>query len=176
TSRPSMLRGAPTTPWRRRARRPECTRRRRTGACTMPAGSRSRRRASCRRSLHRLLHPDLVAGIGDEPSGTRCGSVVVVSVLVVAILVAVAVIAMLAVMTVPVLVLLTPAVHAEARLILGGPHEIHRPVAGVVLVTVLAPVLGVTGRHVQVDRLHQHRLGHDDRRGEHRVGGDDRWR
>src|SRR5205085_11407701 len=72
--------------------------------------------------------------------------------------------------------LLTPAVHAEARLILGGPHEIHRPVAGVVLVTVLAPVLGVTGRHVQVDRLHQHRLGHDDRRGEHWLGVDDRWR
>src|SRR5436190_9790806 len=112
-----MLRGAPTTPSRRRARRPECTRKRRTGACTVPTGSRSRRRASCRRSLHRHLHPDLVARIGDKPSGISNGSVVVVSVPVVAILVAVAVIAMLAVMTVPVLVLvlLAPAVHAEAR-------------------------------------------------------------
>src|SRR5215469_9022700 len=53
-------------------------------------------------------------------------------------------------------------------LIFGGPHEIHRPVAGVVLVTVLAPVLRMSRRHVQVDRLnrrstvdHWCRLNHD---------------
>src|SRR5256885_13105671 len=52
-----------------------------------------------------------------------------------------------------------------AGFVLRGAHEIHRPVAGVVLVAVLAPVLGMARRHVQIDRLHRHRLSdHQDRK------------
>src|SRR5215471_20914552 len=42
-------------------------------------------------------------------------------------------------------------------------HEIHRPAASVVFAAVLAPVLGVTGGHVQIQRLlhYAHTRGHD---------------
>ena len=50
-------------------------------------------------------------------------------------------------------------------------HEVHRPVAGVVFVAMLAPIFGVSWRHVQVHRRrwislrhNQHRLRIDERR------------
>src|SRR5256885_15430965 len=74
---------------------------------------------------------------------------------------------------VTVLVLLA-ALGTIAGLVLRGAHEIHRPVAGVVLVAVLAPVLRVTRRHVQIDRLHRHRLSHHHRHGDYRLRVEDR--
>ena len=47
-----------------------------------------------------------------------------------------------------------------ARLIFGGLDEIHRALAGVVLMAVLVPVLGVPRGHVQVDRLDGHCADH----------------
>src|SRR5256714_8923280 len=77
---------------------------------------------------------------------------------------------------VTVLVLLA-ALGTIAGLVLRGAHEIHWPVAGVVLVAVLAPVLGMARRHVQIDRLHRHRLSHHHRHGEDRLRVDERrWR
>jgi Na+/H+ antiporter NhaA len=51
-------------------------------------------------------------------------------------------------------------------------HEVHGPIAGVVFLAMLAPILGVSRRHVQVHgrrrislRHYQHRLCIDERRG-----------
>src|SRR5215472_15855469 len=65
-----------------------------------------------------------------------------------------AVLVMTVTVTVPMLVpvLALPAIAIEARLVFLRSHEIHRPVAGVVLVAVLAPVLGMSRGYVQVDR------------------------
>src|SRR5256885_9262489 len=90
--------------------------------------------------------------------------------------VAVLIVAVSMVPMVTVLVLLA-ALGTIAGLVLRGAHEIHRPVAGVVLVAVLAPVLGMARRHVQIDRLHRHRLSHHHRHGEDRLRVDERrWR
>src|SRR5882762_2943035 len=75
------------------------------------------------------------------------------------------------------MLVLLAALVTIARLVLRGAHEIHRPVAGVVLVAVLAPVLRMTRRHVQIDRLHRYRLSHHHRHGDYRLRVDDpRWR
>src|SRR6202035_417088 len=88
-----------------------------------------------------------------------------VTVAIAAILVPMSVIAMVVVTVIALLMAGT-----IAGLVLRGSHEIHRSVAGIVLVTMLAPVLGMTRRHVQIERLHRHRLSH------HRRHGDDRLR
>src|SRR6266581_4334383 len=44
-------------------------------------------------------------------------------------------------------------------LVFGGLHEVHRPLAGVVLVAVLRPVPGMPRGHMHVDRRHDHRPG-----------------
>jgi hypothetical protein len=43
-----------------------------------------------------------------------------------------------------------------ARLVFPGPDEVNRPVARVVLMAMRAPVLGMAGWNVQVDRFHHH--------------------
>src|SRR5215469_331940 len=73
---------------------------------------------------------------------------------------------MVAVMVVAVAVAVVVVVWTVARLIFGGSHEVHRPVAGVIFMAVPAPVLRMTRRHVQVDRLQYGRS--DDYRGGHR--------
>src|SRR5256885_5539538 len=79
-------------------------------------------------------------------------------------------------MAVTVLVLLA-ALGTIAGLVLRGAHEIHRSVAGVVLVAVLAPVLGMARRDVQIDRLHRHRLSHHHGHRDDRLRVDERrWR
>src|ERR1700736_34797 len=77
-------------------------------------------------------------------------------------LAAVAVPVLIIVMTAFVLVLFMAPV---AGLIFGRSHEIHRAVAGLVLVTIPVPVPGVLRRYVQIHRLwrsfntlHDHRL------------------
>src|SRR6202140_5875182 len=67
------------------------------------------------------------------------------------------------------LVLFVAALGSIAGFILGRSHEIHRPVAGVVLLAMLAPGLGMTRWHVQIDRLHRHRLSHHPRHGDYRL-------
>src|ERR1700758_4555311 len=69
--------------------------------------------------------------------------------LVVVMVTVVVIVAVIVVMTVPVL----GVVRTVTRLIFRGLHEVYRSIAGVVLMAVLVPVLGVSGRHVQVDRL-----------------------
>src|ERR1700674_4757725 len=91
--------------------------------------------------------------------------VVVVTTAIAAILVPMSVIAMVTVVT----VIALPAVGAITGFILGGSYEIHRPVAGVVLLAMLAPVLGMTRRHVQINRLHRQRLSHHHRHGDYRL-------
>src|SRR5438046_4783191 len=90
--------------------------------------------------------------------------------------VAVLIVAVSMVPTVTVLVLLA-ALGTIAGLVLRGAHEIHRSVAGVVLVAVLAPVLGMARRDVQIDRLHRHRLSHHHGHRDDRLRVDERrWR
>src|SRR6266853_2733997 len=104
---------------------------------------------------------------------TTAASVVVMSVVVITI--TALIVPVLAMMTM--LVLFVAALRTIAGLVLRGAHEIHRPVAGVVLVAVLAPVLRVTRRHVQIDRLHRRRLSHHHRHGHYRLHiNDARWR
>src|SRR6516162_789139 len=71
--------------------------------------------------------------------------------------------------TVIVAVIVVMAVLVVARLIFGGLDEIHRALAGVVLMAVLVPVLGVPRGHVQVDRLDGHCADH------YRGGLRDHW-
>jgi hypothetical protein len=66
-----------------------------------------------------------------------------------------AVIVTIAVM--PVIVVL----RVVARLIFSGLHEIHRSLARMVFVAVLAPILGVARRYVQVDGLDRRGANHD---------------
>src|SRR5579864_3498433 len=98
-------------------------------------------------------------------------AVPVAAIVVIAVLAVMPVVMVLVVAVVPVLAL--PALAIESRLIFGRPHEIDRPVAGMVLMTVLTPVPGMSGRHVQVDRLrgrnaHRDGLDHDRLRGDER--------
>src|ERR1700694_4261054 len=95
--------------------------------------------------------------------------VVVPAVAIAAILVPMSVIAMVTVVSVIALLM----AGTIAGFILGGSHEIHGPVAGVVLVAMLAPVLGMTRRHMQIDRLHRHRLSYHHRNGDQRLRVDD---
>src|SRR5437879_11173298 len=93
---------------------------------------------------------------------------------VVVVTIAALIVSMLAMMC---MLVLPAALVTIARLVLRGAHEIHRPVAGVVLVAVLAPVLGMARRHVQIDRLHRHRLSHHHRHRDERLRVDERrWR
>src|SRR5437879_13682318 len=93
---------------------------------------------------------------------------------VVVVTIAALIVSMLAMMC---MLVLPAALVTIARLVLRGAHEIHRPVAGVLLVAVLAPVLRVTRRHVQIDRLHPHRLTHHHRHADYQLRSDDRrWR
>src|SRR4029077_1265119 len=64
-----------------------------------------------------------------------------------------------------------------ARLGLGRLHEVHRPVAGMVLVTVLAPMLLVSRRYMQINRLRRWRTDHHRYRLHHHwLGVHHRWR
>jgi hypothetical protein len=97
-------------------------------------------------------------------------AVVIVAVMImivpVMIIVPVVIVVLMLVMTV---ILLRPI----SGLVFSGLHEVNTLVAGVILMTVLVPILCVAGRHVKVDRLHaldtrssldNHRLSVDHRR------------
>jgi hypothetical protein len=75
------------------------------------------------------------------------------------------------IVVVPVIVSIMPVIASVVRLVFCRSYEVHRPIAGVILAAVLAPILRMTRRHVQVDgrrrgrlRLDQHRLCIDDGR------------
>src|SRR6266550_6061038 len=159
TSPRSMPRGAA----RMRVRCPARTPRRHTGGCTTARAARSLRPASSGCSLHRHLHRDLVAGAGAAAPAAALVVVMSVAVVIAALIVAVSMVLMV---TMPVLL---AALGTIAGLVLRGSHEIHRPVAGVVLVAVLTPVLGMARRHVQIERLQRHRLGHHHRHRDDRL-------
>jgi len=101
--------------------------------------------------------------------------VVVPIVVVVVTVVVIMTVAMIVVSIVPVIVSIMPVIAAcVVRLVFCGSYEVHRPIAGVVLSAMLAPILCMARRHVQVDgrrrgclRLDQHRLriDHGRRRG-----------
>jgi len=101
--------------------------------------------------------------------------VVVPIVVVVVTVVVIMTVAMIVVSIVPVIVSIMPVIAAcVVRLVFCGSYEVHRPIAGVVLSAMLAPILRMARRHVQVDgrrrgglRLDQHRLriDHGRRRG-----------
>ena len=57
------------------------------------------------------------------------------------------------------------------RFVFSGPYEVHRPIAGIILSAIPAPILCMAGRYVQIDgrrrgilRHDQHRLRIDQRR------------
>ena len=54
--------------------------------------------------------------------------------------------------------IMTMVVMFVMRVVFRRANKVHRPIAGIVFVTVLAPVLGVPGRYVQVNRCQPHRL------------------
>jgi hypothetical protein len=99
----------------------------------------------------------------------------IVIVIVVVIVVMTVTMAMIVVSIVLVIVSIMPVIAASVvRLVFCRSYEVHRPIAGVVLSAMLAPILCMARRHVQVDgrwrgclRLDQHRLriDHGRRRG-----------
>jgi hypothetical protein len=106
--------------------------------------------------------------------------VVVPIVIVIAIAIAIVIMVVVMVMTaamivvVPVIVPIMAVIASVIRLVFCRSYEVHRPIAGVVLSTMLAPILRMARRHVQVDGrrrgcllLDQHRLriDHGRRRG-----------
>src|SRR5579872_7413861 len=104
---------------------------------------------------------------------TSVVAVPIAAIMVIAVLAVMPVVMVLVILVVVVSVLALPARTIESRLIFRRPHEIDRPIAGMVFVTVLTPVPGMSGRHVQVNRLrgcnaHRDRLDH------HRLRGDER--
>ena len=72
-----------------------------------------------------------------------------------------------------VVVIMTMVVMFVVRLVFGRAHKVHRPIAGIVFATVLAPILRVSGRHVQINgcQLHRLRLDHHGLRVHHRRPG-----
>ena len=105
----------------------------------------------------------------DAGSSVPAGSIVVVPVIVVAMIIVMMAAIPVLVVVVPVILVLRPI----AGFVFGRPDEVHRTVAGVVLVAVLTPVAGVSGRDVQIDRRHGWRPHHDGRRlHDHRLGVD----
>src|SRR5262249_6185480 len=119
------------------------------------------RKARRSERLHPRLHRRLVAR----------SVVVVMSVLVLAAVLVTALVP--AMVSVPVLTAFAPL----AGVVFRRSYEVHRSIAGVILVTVLAPVLRMARRNVQIDRLrlryaHHHRCGLDHHRPsvDHRRG------
>ena len=80
---------------------------------------------------------------------------------------------MIMTMTMTVVVIVTMMAMLVIRLVFGGAHKVHRPIAGIVFATVLAPILRVSGRHVQINgcQLHRLRLDHHGLRVHHRRPG-----
>jgi hypothetical protein len=96
----------------------------------------------------------------------------IVIVIVIVIMTVAMIVAMIVV--VPVIVSIMPVIASVVRFVFCRSYEVHRSIAGVVLSTMLAPILRMARRHVQVDGrrrgcllLDQHRLriDHGRRRG-----------
>src|ERR1700730_4739255 len=85
-------------------------------------------------------------------------SLVVVSM----IMFAVSFVPMLVVSLVPMLVVIPAAL--VIRLVFCGSYEVHRPITGIILSAIPAPIPRMTGRHVQIDGRRRGLLRHDQHR------------
>jgi len=100
------------------------------------------------------------------PSSKSVSLTVVVPIVIVSMIMIVAAIVVTTLMIVLSIVLAAPVV----RLIFSGPYEIHRPVAGIILSAMLAPILRMTGGYVQIDGRGRRPLRHDQHRLRMREG------